>query len=213
MSDPKNIDDLIAGLAEEGCSKKSMGCPLKRLLPILIAIIIYMAIAVHFLGLRMGLEEKLSDPIFLIENILMLFIAVSASFAASYLCVPDMQGKTWLLTMPLTLFGVFLTWEIVRAFTEDMGLSHALWDHCIVNLAIMGLLPGFIMILFVRGGATTKPVLMAVMNILTITGFSYVGHRLTCGADHVAHSAIASLLPFILVGSGIALAARKIFKW
>lgn len=209
------LDSLINNLSEEREAVKPMTHPLKRLIPVLVFMAIYFSAATYFLGLRMGLEEKLMDTYFLFETLTMLAVALSASFASSWLTVPDMRGKSWMLAIAPCFLGLFILWSVIRSITEGMGfgVKEIDWGGCVMDAAIMGFVPGLIMILFAKAGATTRPLMTGFMNILTITGFSYVGLRMTCEMENVGHGIIVHLMPFIAAGVIVALLARRLFRW
>lgn len=212
---PDKFDDLIADITRDAKPRKAMAHPLLRLVPVFIAVVLYLAGATYFLGVRMDLAQKFSDPVFAFEILMMAVLALSASCAVSWLSIPDMQGKIWVPAIPVTVLSVFVIWSVVRAMSEGMGfgLAEIHWNHCVMDAAIMGFVPALILVLFMRRGATTRPYLSGFMNVLCVTGLSYIGLRMTCSMDNIAHGTILHLIPFIALGIIVASLARSLFRW
>ena len=213
MSD-KKIKELIGSLSEELKPTKCMAHPFKRLMPWLIMSVIYLVLLINFMGIRHDLSEAFTDPRFIFEITLMAFIGISAAVCAVYLCIPDMRGRSWMIALPFTGLTLFSIWSAIHAImVEGAHMPHLHIDHCMGEGAFMTVIPLAMLVFLTRKGSTTRPILMAVMNVLSIAAVAYIGLRFTCAMDTVAHATIQHLAPYVVIGLIFAVAARKIFKW
>ena len=206
-------ETLIDDLAESLQPCKSPAHPLVRVLPWVFLALAYMTGVVNYLGIRPDLVHKFKDSTFLFEIGAMAAVSFSAAMASAWLCVPDMRGAKWLVAVPLTLLGTFVFWCGVRAHVDGFALPAMHWDHCFNDAMLMGLVPAAAVIFMSRGGATTRPLLMGMMNALSVGALGYVGLRFTCMLDTLGHAGLYHLLPFIVFGALLGGAARFVFRW
>lgn len=212
MSD-ENLSNFIDGLADELEPVKPMGCPIRRIMPFIVFAAIYVAALVHFVGVRMDIEDKFADPAFLIENALMIIALVSAALCSSFLCVPDMRGHKWMIALPIGSVSIFALWSVIRAWSEGLHMPHLHFDHCMGEGLFMAAVPLTMVLFMMRRGATTHPRLSALMNLIFAAGLAYVGLRFTCNMDTVGHATVMHLFPYLFVGALLGLGARKLYKW
>lgn len=187
--------------------------PFIRILPWLVFALVYTYAAVQYIGVRPDIAVKLADPLFLFETAIGLAMSMSAAMTAAWLCVPDMRGQVWMVAFPALLGGVFLVWETIRSVTEGLALQAPHWDHCFEDALLFGTVPAAVLIFTTVRGATTRPFLMALMNVIAVAALAYVGLRFTCMLDTVGHSLIYHVFPFVVFGSVLGLAARRVFRW
>ncbi len=213
MSSEKNIDSLIGDLTQDLKLVKCMGCPARRIIPWILAAALYTACAVYFIGIRHDVNTLFESPIFAFEILLMSFIGIMAALSSSYLSVPDMCGKQWLVPTTLTSLGIFAAWCIIRGAIEGMYMPQIHLDHCMGEGAFMAIIPVAILIFMMKQGTTTRPILMSFMNVLSITALGYVALRFTCSSDTIAHATISHLVPYTVFGAVLGIMARKLYKW
>lgn len=208
-----NVDDLIASLSDELEPVKTAKHPLFYALPWLAVALAFSVYIIYRVGIRHDALVKLHDTVFLFETILVGALGISAAIASGYLMVPDMRGKKWLVSVTATIAVVFLLWNVVKSFAEGLHMPHLNIDHCMQEGLFIAFIPMMALIFFMRGGTTTRPMVMALMNILAGASIAYIGLRFTCSMDTVGHSTIMHLAPYIVVGSLIGLTARRLYKW
>lgn len=210
----KAIDDLIVNLTNELKPVKPMACPSKRIIPWIAVSIIFVAGCVLSMGTRHDISTLFTNQIFLFEMILMTFTFIGAAFSSSYLSVPDMKGKKWLIPTTLTAAGIFSLWSAIRFFIEDGGgLPRLEFDHCFGEGAFIAIVPVAMLIFMLKQGATTRPYMMMGMNILAIAALGFVALRFTCPIDTVASATLSHLLPYIALGGALGFLARRLYKW
>lgn len=210
----KNLDSLIGNLTEELEPTKPMAHPFIRMMPWCALVLVYVYLVVEYVGVRHDLGAKLTDPRFIFEISIISFVGITALISSNYLCVPDMRGRSWMIALPFTGLGLFSIWSVIHAIMiegEHMPQLHI--DHCMGEGAFMAVIPLAMLLFMMRKGATTRPLLMASMNVLTVISISYIGLRMTCAMDSVGHTVVGHLLPYIGIGLVLGLAARKLYKW
>ncbi len=209
----KNIEDLVTSLSNELKEIKVLQRPMLRALPWSLYGVLYIVIAIYFLGLRNDFTLKLTDPLYIYELINILAISITATFCSVWLCVPDMRGQKWLIAVPTTLFISFLFWVSLRSMMETFNTPEMEWHHCHLKSVIFGVIPAFAIWILATKGRTTHPNVMIFMNVLAVGGLGYLGLRLTCGSDDIAHLCFTHLLPYIVFGLIAALIGKRIYRW
>ncbi len=210
----KNVEHLIDGLANDLDDVKVMRHPLYCVVPWVLIGVFYIALALSVLGVRHNLSEKMADPLFIFEIMLTFFLSLSAAFAAIWLRYPDIRGQGWVLPVPLTLGTGFVAPTSLRTFMEVSSLPHIHVGHqCYKHALIFGVIPAVLIWVLSMRGKTTYPVLLSLMNSLSVGGLGYIGLRITCHADDAGHLCIYHILPYILLGFVAAVCGRRIYRW
>jgi hypothetical protein len=204
---------LIDSLCVELCEVKIMPHPLKRVIPWIIIACAYVLASVYFMGLRSDIASQMIRPIYVFELFLISAVAISAAFCAIWLCVPDMRGQRWMLAVPTSLFASFLIWTGLRAGLEHFNVPHVQWHICYLEAIIFGALPAVAIFVLSMRGKTTHPYLLSLMNTLAVGGFGYLGLRLTCASEDIAHICIFHIAPYALFGLFASLFGRRIYRW
>lgn len=213
MTQEKDIDELIGKLSEELEPVKPLPHPLIQAIPYILISFAYMAVVVFYVGVRPDVAAKLGDSAFMIEIFLMGFLAITSTITAIYLTIPDMRGDKWLLAVPFTLLGAFFAWVTIRSFTEGVHMPKIHLDHCMGEGGYMTIIPLAVLFFLTKRGATTRPYLSFLMTIFAIAGLGYVGLRFTCMMDTIGHATVSHMIPYIVIGSLLGIAAKKIYKW
>lgn len=209
----QDTNTLIDSLCGELKPVQKAKHPFAYTLPWLAITAAFAFFVVRFVGVRHDVIEQLSNPVFLFETITVALLAVIAAISSAYLMIPDMRGKKWLLSVTFTIAGIFVLWNIVKMSAEGFQLPRFNFDHCMREGMFLALLPMMALIFFMRAGATTKPVIMAVMNLLAGASIAYIGLRFTCSMDTVGHALVFHLVPYMFIGALIGLVARRLYKW
>lgn len=188
--------------------------PLYFALPWAVGTIFYVSLALYYIGIRHDVMLKITEPFFTFELLLSLAVSISAAMSSSWLRIPDMRGMSWINTVTITLLGVFILMCVVRT-AIDMSLDpHLGYDHQCHKLSIVfGILPAIAIWIVSMRGKTTRPILMAFMNTLSIGGMGYVGLRLVCSVDDMGHLCIFHMLPYLALGFVAAIVSRRFYHW
>lgn len=206
-------DTLIDGLVEELDKVPCLSHPITALLPWVFFTLCYLSVVVLYLGVRHDFSEVIQDRVFLFENALVLFIAISAAISSAWLRVPDMRGHKWLIALPFSFFSVFVLWITLQIAEVGVTSLHFHWHDCFQEALLMGVLPAAAIIVSCRKGCTTHPYIMTFMNVLSASAMGYIGLRITCASNAIEHLAPHHIGPFILLGIIGGLLARPLFKW
>jgi hypothetical protein len=206
-------DELVAGLTPV----KPLRHPLIRILPWLGMAIAY-AMAVTFgLGIRPDLPAKLHEMHFLTEIIWAAVVVASAALAGAWMAVPDARGQGRICTIPAVLAAGFALWAMTDSLgggtAHNMPLRPLSWHFCATHALILGALPVAAMVLMSRRGATARPRMMSLMNILAAGALGWLALRFTCVSDDAAHIFLYHFLPFAAAGGVLAALARRLYRW
>lgn len=206
-------DRLIDTLSGELSPVVALAHPLRRAMIWIACSIAYLFLFLTLSGFRNDIASALTSGCFLCEIALVGMIGISAALASAWLCIPDGTQNRAVVIAPLAGLAVFAVWITARTFTEPVYMPHMHWDHCFNTGIAMGFVPALALIILSRRGATTAPLLMALMNSLAVASLGFIGLRLGCGADSIGHAIIMHLLPFAAAGLLAGLAARKLYRW
>ncbi len=212
-ADKFNPDELINELSQKLEPVKVMEHPIKRALPWVAFVLFYLSVALIFLGIRSDFLAVLGTPIYMLEMIIVFAMACFAALCSMWLCVPDMRGAKWMLSVPFTLCGAFFTWTALRVVDEGFYLPQFSFCLCTTEIIINAILPAAALFYFTVKGKTTRPYLMAFMNVMAVGGFGYVASRLTCGYDDIMHVLFSHVGPYILMGMVLGMVGKRIYRW
>lgn len=174
---------------------------------------LYIAAVVFFIGVRHDFATVIAIPIFQFELGLMLAVAISAAMASFWMRVPDMRGHQWMVAVPLSILFAYALWEGTNLLDTGMALPHRAWHHCAGESLLMIALPVLAMVFMGRKGSTTRPRLMGLMNAIAVSSAGYIGLRITCGAESMTHIGPFHILPYLVLGVVLGLAARRLYRW
>ncbi len=174
---------------------------------------LYVIGSVYAQGFRLDIATQMGSADFVFELALVTAMSVSAAFCAVWLCVPDMRGQTWLVSIPFTLFFAFCLLLGLRASLGGFVMPEINWCFCYKSSILYGLIPALTIFIVSMKGRTTHPNLLAFMVSLAVGGLGYVGLRLVCWSEDIGHILIIHALPYILFGLLAALLARRIYRW
>ncbi len=214
IKEKQSAEELIASLSDELVKVKVMPHPLLRTLPWFLIATAYMVIVISIIGLRTDIDVKINDNGFVYELLHIFAISISAALCSSWLCVPDMRGRSkWIIAIPVALLAIFIL-EGINRF--NIGIIHNInmsWHHCYGDALVFSAVPAFAILAISIKGNTTHPYLMSLMNSLSVGALGYAALRLTCSSDDIAHLSSMHIIPYLLFGIIIAALGRNIYRW
>lgn len=215
MSDASDkTQDLIKSLSDSYAPQKPIGSPIKQTaLWTAVLWLYFAAVLTLVMHVRANLMETLAHPAFLFEIILSTLIGLSASYASAVLRVPDQYNQRSITAIPLTLLASLALWLGLQLPYEGISFAAIHFNHCATEGLLLGIIPLSAAVFSARKGATTHPLAMGYMNILSIAAYSYVALRLACSLDSVTHSGFYHSSPYLIAGLCIGFIARKLYKW
>lgn len=209
----ENTTNLIDSLASDLQQVQVVGHPLKQVLPWFVLAVLYVTFAVAVLGARADIAERMFQSVYLFEIGLVLAMSVSAAFCSIWLCIPDMRGQRWMLALPVSFFGALLVWLGLRFGLDFSHMPHLEWHQCINEALVFGVIPVISLSYLTSRGKTTQPNVLSFMNALAIGGLGYIGLRITCPSEDIAHILLFHFLPYVFIGLGVWASGRKIYRW
>lgn len=182
----KISEEFIHNLAKEG-AKKPFENPYLLGTKWFLLLTIYFAALVLFYGHRSDLLEKINQPAFLIEIIFLILTVITATFAASFLALPDLNQKPYIRFLPLIplaflslmlIYGIFNFSTI--SFVECLKSGHSV---CFTHLIFYSIIPALIMFWKVKKAAPIKFYWSGLMIGLAVASFGYLMLRLVEKSD------------------------------
>ncbi len=176
----------------------------------------YMALVIIVISPRAGLLVKVTEALFLIEQIAALTTGIAAAIAAFTSTIPGYSRKVLLLpALPLAVWmgslGEGCVETLMRLGPDGLSLRPD-W-FCLPAIVLVGAIPAVAMVIMLRRGAPLFPYLSAGLGALAAAGLGNFGLRLF-------HPQDASLMVlvwqfgsvFILTVLGCC-AGRNILNW
>src|SRR5258706_6326442 len=151
-----NTEELIAVLAADLKPVRRLLPPVWRLIGWLAVSLPVAALIVVAMRLRPDIDAKLTDPVFLTQELASLATALMAGWAALVTCVPGAaRWKLWIPVTPLTLWMATLGRQCWDEWVS-LGLSGMEFHSdlmCVPAIAMTGAVPALAIVLAIRRGA------------------------------------------------------------
>lgn len=208
-----NTDELIAQLCG-GLEPVKPRCPYRRISVWLLLSVAYIVGVIAYLGLKVDIQEHLTNAAFLFEMSMAVAILITSALASSWLSFPDCIQRDWMKIIAVTLFSSFLMWVIANGVEEGVNVQSIFFlSSCSRGLAVE-FIPFIALIYLSAKGNTTQPYWSMAMNVMAVSALGWIGLRLTCSMyDSMTYGFLHYLLPFAILGAGIGFFARKLLKW
>lgn len=196
-----NIDALVQALVSESQPVHRLAPPVERASVWLVAAICFVALVVALVGLRPDLQQKLSEPRYVIEQLAAFGTAAFAAYAAFSSVVPS--SPRWPLVLPLAPLFVWCGSLGVGCLQDwispdPSGRPFTLDFHCLPAIIVIGSLPAVLMALMIRRGAPIYPRLAVAYGALAAAAIGDAGLRLF-------HLKDASLMVLVWQAGSVAL--------
>lgn len=212
MTEENKTDNLIDELCGDLETVKPSGLYKHMVLWLGLAVV-YVAIIVFSMGLKVDLSQKLSDAAFLFEMAMAIALLITSALASAFLSYPDEMQKGWVKVVATTLFSAFVLWIVVNAYEEGFSFDAFALGSCYRSLLVEAL-PFITIIVLTIKGRSTKPYWLMTMNVFAVTALGWIGLRVTCSMyDSMLYGFFHYLLPFAILSTAVGFFARKIFKW
>lgn len=211
-----NLDRLIDSLIESHQPLVPESHPWRRTLPLFVLITLFMGLMTAGIGLRSDWRPGFVTEfgMFQLELLLSFITGFTALLATGWLRVPYMKSQRWVIGLALGCATLFLSLESFRLINEGIIFATVeAFVECYQHALILAGLPTALLIYFQRSGSSTHPYLSALMGTLAIAGFAWISLRLTCSVNLAGHNAIVQLSPFMVLGAGLGLFARRLYRW
>jgi len=213
---PDNLDRFIDNLVDSHKPLTPEPHPIRHTLPLFGAIVLLMTLVTAGIGLRSDWKPEFVTQfgLFQVELLLSFIVGFTALLATGWLRVPYMKNQNFVTRLALIFAGIFFSLELFRLVSE--GINFATIESfidCYVHSIFLAAVPTACLIYFQKSGSSTHPYLSALMGTLAIAGFAWICLRLTCSVNLAGHNALVQLSPFMILGAGLGLYARRIYRW
>lgn len=209
-------DQLIAALAADA---KSTAMPIGRTLSLAVAAGALVAVLIFFLdaGPRPDLAASLSSPRFLFKCVLTLTLLVSAMGLVWHLARPGAVPTAWLFA--LAAVPAMLA---VATSVELIVIPSASWESralgmnslvCLVLIPALSAAPLIAVILALRQGATTHPVLAGAAAGLLAAGIGATLYATHCQDDSPLFIAVWYVIATAIVTLVGAILGGRLLRW
>lgn len=210
----KDIDTLIATLAQEAAPLKPAPHPFVLFAQWLGGATAYIALTLLYSGLRPDLLARLHSPLYLLELVLLLGTIATASLSAALLAFPDMHQKRRMAFLPVLMFAL-LAVLIAISWQADSPPSpppvHSV--ECLLYIAFLALLPAAWMFYSMRKFASTHHYLAGSIALLAAFSIGALSLRLSEQTDSILHVMQWHYLPMIAVSLIGLWLGKVLLKW
>jgi hypothetical protein len=207
-------NDLIEELSNKGLAeRKPLMTPMKFTCIWIGVMITYVIIISAIIGVREDLIYKLQDLIWTLEILFLLSLAISATFAANCLALPDVNQNKHIMLFPVLHSGLFCIMLIIQYF-RNMEL--AFFDyaaHCSVHLMLYSVVPIILMFALLKRAAAIHKGKAGFMISISVTSFGYLILRLVENTDNILHLLLWHLAPMLLVSTISIFIGQRLLRW
>lgn len=212
-----DIDNLINTMEDKGAGAK-IAHPFAQILFLILMSVVWIGGFAIFSGFRPDLSEKLTQPFYVLEIIMLLIISISAVSSSVFLSRPDECGFSKLKYVSLVLL---LAWLPVSYFSTNGDMSwtsmcmagEKISFDCPKHILLFSIVPAIAIFAIVRAGASLRPLMAGAFGALAASTLAYCVMRLMEASDSMPHLLIWHALPvaiFCLLG---AIVGRFSLRW
>lgn len=209
-------NDLIKNLASTAKSIEPLKKPSHWILQlVLFSLFYYVAIQI-FIGFRSDLSQKIIQPFFVAEIVLILLLILSCLVSATLMIYPDAYQKPYFLKTPYLILLMLIGLFISEFFWQDPNELVALSTHeieCAICIAAFAIMPSLYFFFIFRKGANIDPLKSGIFAVIAASALSALALRLQEQQDILAHLLIWHYLPIVVFSLIGAFAGRFAFKW
>jgi len=209
-------NDLIESLAlEPAVTSRSFGQVVLQSAGLVLVLLLGLSL---IYSLRVDLAQKLSEPWFTLDLVLLGGSAGLSLWVACKLGVPVLEGDRWwpkLALLPfagwmMSLLGkLYLTWSTHPELVQPSPMDF----FCIQNFMLFLLVPGLFFLFQLKTLAPVHPHWSAGLALLSATSMGNLALMLLESQDGIYHQVAWHLMPTLMfVGLGLCW-GKKILKW
>lgn len=208
------IHNLIEELSNEGLAeRKPLMTPLKFTCVWIGVMLTYMIILSAAIGVREDLIYKFQDLIWTLEILFVLSLAISSTFAANCLSLPDVNQKKHIMLFPALhagLFCIMLIWQYLVNM-ESTFLDYA--AHCSVHIILYSVIPVILMFVLLKRAAAVHKGKAGFMVAVSVTSFGYLILRFVEATDNILHLLLWHITPMLLIATISIFIGQKLLRW
>jgi hypothetical protein len=210
-------EELIQQLAADGA-------PVRRLRPVVVRVVAWIALAVVSLAvvmMLMGIRRELGDALdradFTLEALLLAVTAISAAAGALVMSVPGAEQSRLVRWIPVTTAVLCIVWAVgelaVAAATgAPSGRLTFAW-HCVYKTTSVAVLPGVALFLMVRRAAPMHAGWAGLLAVLATAAVGVLGANIICPNDRPLHMLLWHVAPLAVFAALGAALGSWLLRW
>ncbi|BCB25710.1 hypothetical protein SKTS_05960 [Sulfurimicrobium lacus] len=209
-----NIEELVGRLAQDAAPVKPAPHPFMLSLAWVGGAALYLALSLWITGLRPDVAQKLHEPWFVAELVLLLLIFVATSLSAAVLAFPDLHQMRKTALAPAGMFALFMVFMFFswRADVPPAPLPvHSF--RCTVYILLFSLLPAAWTFFSMRRFASTHERWAGSIALLSAFSIGALWMRLHEINDSIIHVILWHYLPMLAIGLFGWWLGRRLLKW
>jgi hypothetical protein len=210
-------DELIVELARSAAPVRPLPRPSVRLMRWVAAMMPLTALTAIVIGLRADVVTVMFEPAFLAIAAVTLGTALLAAASALILSVPGIERSLLQRVIPLVSGGLWVVALCVLLTTGGGALERLLrfplhWA-CVIQIAALSVVPGFVLFAMVRGAAPLRRAWSGALATLAAVGLSAAATQFICPLDDPAHQLVGHVLPVAALSVLGAFVGHRYLNW
>ena len=209
-----NIEELLDSLAQDAAPVKPAPHPLTLSLVWVTAALVYVVLSLWISGLRPDLMQKLHEPWFVAEVVVLMLIFLATSLSAAVLAYPDLHQMNKAAWAPAGLFAIFMG-ILFFAWRADVPPAplpvHSF--ECTASITLFALLPAVWTFLSMRKFASTHYRWAGSVALLFAFSVGALWLRLYELNDSIIHVMQWHYLPMLGIGLIGWWLGKRVLKW
>jgi hypothetical protein len=169
------------------------------------------------IGARVDVVPLLRDTVFVSTGAFTLLTALLAAFCALVLGIPGAERSPAQRALPFLAAAAWIggLTALLQAGGDAMGrvLSLPIHPLCIIEIAALGIVPGWTLFTMLRRAAPLQPGWTAALATLAAVAMGAAGTQLLCPIDDPAHHLVGHVAPVALFAGIGALLFRRSLDW
>ena len=182
---------LIATLASQAAPVQPLPAPRVRMARWLVLAAVAVGLAIAWRGLRANLAAALSDPTFIVTNLLILTVALSSAWLALTLAVPGALRSPRARWLPVAGLGAWAAILIQQVATTGQIASALMTEQvvagCMFKTYGIAIGPALVILLLAQRAAPLDWRWTAGLASLSALAFGVLGTELICPITGYAH--------------------------
>ena len=202
--------DFLDGLANDHTEIKKPESLFAKILKWMIINILCVGSGLAIFGFREDWVNLFTNPLNLLQNILIIFSVISSGFAAFTMARPGQLNKKTIpfILLPFLLWlGLLILKIFISGFNPAMFFKISLM--CIKDILIFGMIPSFALIFFIKDGIVLKRGFFGLFATLASFGIGAWASQFTCHSNDPVHILTWHFLPLVVLSYlGVFLATK-----
>lgn len=197
-----NTEDLINKLSNNLIKKTPLENPYKITKNLLIFSVSYYILLQIFLGFRDDILEKATQPIFILEFLLISSLLASSLFALCLSCYPDYHQKYFFTKIPQFIIIILMILFIAKIFVDENQNIQNQSIHnieCFICVILSSMIPAIYFFATLKKGYSINYLRSLFFSIISAGSFSLMALRISEKNDSDFHIIFYHYTPVVLI--------------